>query len=102
MEEIRRSCNCIFGPDSCQALVHVDSNVTSTVSYMAPDLEMMHVADLLASNAPLRNHADEISAVRLPLRFVQRGYMAANPPTSLSEHWTPVPMRDLEGAPCTN
>lgn len=88
---------------SCDALVHADSNVTSAVAYAAPDLEMMHVVDLLAppaaspadraggagqlvgeregtADAPLAP-ADtaspaERSAARLPMHYVQRGYAA--------------------------
>lgn len=71
----------------CSALVHIDSNVTSAVSFINPALEMLHVADLLAGGGdvtprttatppppPLAVQAR--AAVSLPPHFVQRGYLA--------------------------
>lgn len=61
---------------SCRALVHVDSNVTSAVSFWAPTLEMMHVVDLLAERPSPREPWLAPSAARLPAEFVQSGYLA--------------------------
>ena len=84
---------------ACKVLVHIDSNVTSAVSYLSPDLEMLHVVDLLASDAGVHDHdgqrrTDErggsggvwggsgvvggvASAVRVPSQYVQAPYMAS-------------------------
>ena len=53
---------------ACAAVVHVDSNVTSSVGYMSPSVEMLHVADLL----------DPSGRGTLPLQYVQHGYMASS------------------------
>ena len=60
---------------SCHVVVHMDSNVSSAVSYLNPASEMRHVLDLLVEGPPPPPSATSAtSAVVAPKELLQGGY----------------------------